>query len=87
MKVFGLGPESLPVGGIVELRCRSTVAMHQVEMGQGLQGEPLGLAGVQSFPRAQGCMWPEHGREDGPDEVTASLREDLALHGLVGLRT
>lgn len=39
----GLGPGHLPVGGTVELRCRSTVDMDQVEMGQGLQGQALGL--------------------------------------------
>lgn len=55
-------------------------------MDQGLLGQPLGLGGAQSFPRTRGCMWPEHGRGDGQDEVTASPREDLALRGLVGLR-
>lgn len=82
-----LGPGNLPVGGTVELRCMSSVDMDQVEMGQGLQGQALGLGGAQSFPKTQKCMWPEHGREDGHDEVIAYLREDLALDGLVGLRT
>lgn len=82
----GLGSGNLPIGGTVELRCRSTVDMDQVEMGQGLQRQALGLGGAQSFPRTR-CRWPEHGREDGQDEVIAYLREDLALDGLVGLRT
>lgn len=32
-------------------------------------------------------MWPQYGREDGQDEVIAYLRGNLALDGLVGLRT
>lgn len=51
----GLGPGHLPVGGTVELRCRSTVDMDQVEMGQGLQGQALGLGGAQSSPRTRRC--------------------------------
>lgn len=38
--VFGLGPRRLPVGGTTEVRW---VDKDQVEMGQGLQAEPLGL--------------------------------------------
>lgn len=50
-----------------------------MEKGPGPQAEPLGLVGAQSFPETRGFMWPEHGREDGQDEVIASLREDIDL--------
>lgn len=41
--------ESLPVGGTVELRCRSTVDMDQVDIGQGLQGQTMGWEELRAF--------------------------------------
>lgn len=54
--------------------------------GPGVPGTALRAGRSSELSKDLGVMWPEHGREDGQDEVIAPPREDLALHGLVGLR-
>lgn len=53
-----------------------------MEKGPRTPSRTLGTGRSSELPRelgSWGSMCPEHGREDGQDEVIASLREDVDL--------